>query len=367
MDINIGKVIGDKRKEFGITQETLAVYCGVTKASVSKWESGQSYPDISILPILASYFRISIDELIDYEPQMDKDRIHKLYIRLSGEFGAENFESVYSEVKDIVRRYFSCYPLILQMTVLLVNHNSLAKTPEMKKEVLDYAESLSEKLIRESTDAWVVGQAKSLKATIYMIGGEYNKIINVLDEDIRPIVMNETILATAYTNTGQNEKAEECLQIYMMNYLMGIAGNMPLLLMNNLQNKDRKINIIDKMLALEKIFDLDSFQPNTMAQMYMCIAYSYVVDGDKDKAIKMLERYCNICTKDFSSFRLHGNEFFDKVDIWLENFNLGRDTPRTESVVRADMKSAIADSPCYIPLHDEPEFKRIIERLELSK
>lgn len=41
-EINIGKKIIDKRKERGITQEDLAVYVGVSKASVSKWETGVS-------------------------------------------------------------------------------------------------------------------------------------------------------------------------------------------------------------------------------------------------------------------------------------------------------------------------------------
>lgn len=53
------------RKEKGITQDELANYIGVSKASVSKWETGQSYPDIAFLPQLAAYFNISVDELID--------------------------------------------------------------------------------------------------------------------------------------------------------------------------------------------------------------------------------------------------------------------------------------------------------------
>lgn len=363
MDINIGKVISSKRKELGITQEALAVYCGVTKASVSKWESGQSYPDISILPILASYFRISIDELIEYEPQMDKESIHKLYLRYSAEFGTDNFEVVYADVKDTVRRYFSCYPLILQMSILLINYHMIAKTPEMKNEVLGYTECLCEKLIQESTDAWIVSQAKSLKATIYLANGEFNKIVDILEEDIRPIFMNETILARAYTSIGQNDKAEECLQISMLNYLMGIIGNLPLLLMNNLQDKEKKTDIINKMFSLEELFDLDDFQPNAMLQIYVYVAYSYIIDGDKEKALDVLERYADICTKDFTSFRLHGNEFFNKIDPWLEDFDLGSDTPRAEGVVRMDMMNAVANNPSFEPLHGEPRYKRIVERL----
>ena len=41
-ELNIGKIIITKRKEKGITQDELAAYIGVSKASVSKWETGGS-------------------------------------------------------------------------------------------------------------------------------------------------------------------------------------------------------------------------------------------------------------------------------------------------------------------------------------
>lgn len=80
-DIHIAATLMKKRKEKGLAQESLAHYMGVSKASVSKWETGMSYPDINLLPQLASYFDISIDELMGYNPQMTKDEIHRL-IRL---------------------------------------------------------------------------------------------------------------------------------------------------------------------------------------------------------------------------------------------------------------------------------------------
>ena len=77
-ELNIAKTLVLKRKEKGITQEELAAYIGVSKASVSKWETGQSYPDITFLPQLASYFNITVDELINYQAQMIKEDIQKL-------------------------------------------------------------------------------------------------------------------------------------------------------------------------------------------------------------------------------------------------------------------------------------------------
>jgi transcriptional regulator with XRE-family HTH domain len=45
-EFNMGAVIQQKRKEKELTQEELARLMGVSKSSVSKWETGQTYPDI---------------------------------------------------------------------------------------------------------------------------------------------------------------------------------------------------------------------------------------------------------------------------------------------------------------------------------
>ncbi len=61
-EINIAKTLVVKRKEKGITQEELAKYIGVSKVSISKWETGQSYPDITFLPLDGYYFKEILKE-----------------------------------------------------------------------------------------------------------------------------------------------------------------------------------------------------------------------------------------------------------------------------------------------------------------
>jgi len=62
--IKIGECIKELRVNKRVSQETLADVCGVSMQAVSKWENGQSYPDISILPVLAEYFNVSLDMLL---------------------------------------------------------------------------------------------------------------------------------------------------------------------------------------------------------------------------------------------------------------------------------------------------------------
>ena len=65
--MTFAEIIMKYRKELGLTQEGLAQRLGVTNQAVSKWESGQSCPDIALLPQLADLFGITIDELFGRE------------------------------------------------------------------------------------------------------------------------------------------------------------------------------------------------------------------------------------------------------------------------------------------------------------
>ncbi|EKN40768.1 putative DNA-binding protein [Clostridium botulinum CFSAN001627] len=56
--LSIGEVIYRLRKEKGITQEQLANFIGVSTAAVSKWESETSYPDITLLPVIAIFLML---------------------------------------------------------------------------------------------------------------------------------------------------------------------------------------------------------------------------------------------------------------------------------------------------------------------
>jgi len=67
----IGNKIRELRLKHNITQSQLAEVLSVTIQSVSKWETGRSFPDITLLPVIARYFGISMDELFEYRTDED--------------------------------------------------------------------------------------------------------------------------------------------------------------------------------------------------------------------------------------------------------------------------------------------------------
>lgn len=79
MAIKISENLQMLRKEKGITQEQLAEILGITNQSISKWEVGLSYPDITLLPRIAEIYSVTVDELIGYKPVKS---INNIYIDL---------------------------------------------------------------------------------------------------------------------------------------------------------------------------------------------------------------------------------------------------------------------------------------------
>ncbi len=76
--MNINIIIKEKRKELSLTQEQLANQLGVSTPAVSKWESGSSYPDITILPNLAKILKTDINTLLSFKSDLSDEEIEKI-------------------------------------------------------------------------------------------------------------------------------------------------------------------------------------------------------------------------------------------------------------------------------------------------
>ncbi len=75
MDLNLGSVIKRLRTEQGVTQDALTEYLGISYQAVSKWETGTTLPDITLLPKLAVFFGVRIDELFSVGHEDELERI----------------------------------------------------------------------------------------------------------------------------------------------------------------------------------------------------------------------------------------------------------------------------------------------------
>ena len=73
--MKLAEKIQDLRKKSGLSQEQLAEQLGVSRQAISKWESGQSTPDIDKIVLLSEFFRISTDYLLKQENEVSEDSV----------------------------------------------------------------------------------------------------------------------------------------------------------------------------------------------------------------------------------------------------------------------------------------------------
>lgn len=100
---DIGIIIASKRREMGLTQEGLAEILGVTPQAISKWERGNGYPDISLLPDLALTLGLSMDELFGKKSKSEQEKARNVN-------GRKKFPPVYEGLQKVhEHRELACY------------------------------------------------------------------------------------------------------------------------------------------------------------------------------------------------------------------------------------------------------------------
>lgn len=92
MQLDLGTRIRHLRRRDGRTQEALATALGVTAQAVSRWEANGSYPDMNLLPAIANYFNVTIDELFGYTDNREK-RLDALIARIQADCRAETMDA----------------------------------------------------------------------------------------------------------------------------------------------------------------------------------------------------------------------------------------------------------------------------------
>lgn len=71
--MELGKLIYEKRKQLGLSQEQLSEQLDVARQTVSKWETNETLPDLISLKKLATILNFSIDKALDIETQDEED------------------------------------------------------------------------------------------------------------------------------------------------------------------------------------------------------------------------------------------------------------------------------------------------------
>ena len=363
-EINLAAIITENRRKKGVTQDELAAYIGVSKASVSKWETGHSYPDITFLPILAAYFDISIDGLMGYSPQLDTADIEKLYSQLAAGFAQKPFDDALADCEATIKKYYSCYLLLYYMVVLYLNHSIQAPTPEKGQELCTTAIQLCERIKENSKDAKLVEVAVNMQATCYLQVGNGQAVLDLLGENVQTHIPSPGMLISqAFKILGHEDKSQEVLQAELFSKVLETFHGHMVILQNNLADLEKAEKFYARAEKFAELYNMRWINANNMIMLYILGAQMYQLGNRPEKALELLGKYVDVCVNGFFPFKVNGDEFFDKLDAAIARDDDPQFQPRDEASVKESMLQELQSS-VFQPLQDKPEYTRLIEKLK---
>ena len=169
MELKISENLRKLRKERGNTQEDLANHLGISVQAVSKWERGDGFPDISLLPYISSYYEVTVDDILGCNSLRKQEDI-------------ESFK---------------------KQAQVLINKGKRTERLELCREMQKKYPNEEEVLYNLMYDLWVVDHKKNCEEIMCIA----NKLLKSDSLEIRYGAIQ--MLAFTYSKLGNDEKAVE--------------------------------------------------------------------------------------------------------------------------------------------------------------
>ena len=257
-----------------------------------------------------------------YEPQMGREDIRKLHLRLSADFASQPFDEVLENCRVIAKKYFSCFPLLFQIGALLVNNSMESSDMDKALAVIAEAKEMFIRVNTESEDAELKQLALNMEAFCALTLGNPNEAIELLEGTSRNIISTETLLAQAYQMTGKSREAKSALQVGIYQHMISLFRAFPDYLMLCTDNLKQFEKTFTRAVAVAEAFDLKNLHPSILVKLYILAAQGYTMFGNTDRTLDTLEEYAELVTGNIYPLKLKGDDYFNLIDEWFKDMGV---------------------------------------------
>lgn len=302
MTINIGETIKSMRKEKDITQETLANFLGVTNQSISKWERNETYPDITMLPAIASFFGISVDNLLGIN-KIEQERKQEYYCSEYSRLWSEHkFEEVTALMKNAVCEFPGNFDLLVKyLNCLTSTQNKSDYLISVKTEAESIYEMIQEHCTTDSIRIWAKKLMCRYLSKLSSIAGsgvnieEAEKVLMSM-----PLMQNARDFEAMYIYYDYPEKKKQACA-NGVSELLRLLGESLFRAYEEPTDYDEKI-LESYISLLHAVMPDDDYGKsfNHIIYDYGYLGVKKYLKGDKDGAIKCFEQEVRLA-KDFDS------------------------------------------------------------------
>lgn len=301
--IFIGENIKRLRHEKELTQETLAEYLGVTFQSVSKWERGETYPDITILPSIASFFGVSCDELLGTDSAEKENKIRE-YIEVYADLRTKDSPYVYESLSKAIKEFPGDYRLLVRyLEMLLMTKSGQGDDSEA---ILEDVERIYNNIIRHCTDDMIRVWAKRLTCMYYNTLSHKTKkdcyIQKMLDLlECMPNMMDSREYISTLINLPDAEHYSACHKALDKEMILFMSTVSNQIFYKKHFTVEHQIKALEKCRRIiEEFYDDGNFGSCYRSMVYLLgdLGRLYSAAGDDETAVKYLTE-CALLAKNY--------------------------------------------------------------------
>ena len=185
--MQLGKRIKELRIENNLTQEALAEQLGLSFQAVSRWENDLTYPDITLLPILANMFGVSVDFLLDVDVKKKEAEINAIIEEYSFLLNQGKTDENLILLEEAIKKYPNSWEI---KDALLHIYFTKSFDPDLK-EYTDKAIKTANEILEKCVDDNIRYGAMQTLVLIYTSRKELDKAKQIVEKLPMMIITRE--------------------------------------------------------------------------------------------------------------------------------------------------------------------------------
>lgn len=362
MKLNLSENLKRLRKDRGITQEELAGFIGVSYQAISKWERDEGYPDITLLPSIASFFNVTLDELIGMNEIQNGEKRDN-FLLTARKFSSEGkLGDCISTLREGLRSFPNDFHIMLDLAVFL---DGFGDSAEEHKKNRNESVKLFERILEFCTDNQIRNKAQSCMCYSLWRNGEKETAIKIARELPTLYSTAETTLPKFLSGQEKIEFCQSTIQKLHWHFWWLIAC----MIDGDYYTDMEKIELLKKSIAFyEVIYEKAdyAFSHTRIGDAYANIAELFLSNGRIEEGLINLEKCVDHCiafdtlpdSLKFESLLVNSLEYKTEQTSKSTQNNSCRDV--LNSII-CDLKY---EKSIYRQCENFEKFKQIIKKLE---
>lgn len=375
MNINIGTTIKNLRNKKQITQKQLATYLGVTEQAISRWESGGGFPDIQLLPSIASFFSVSTDTLLGIDVSEREQRLADIRRKIdeAGELGGDSTEETIAEARAWAAEFPGEEDIQKNLADEICKYTMWDEKPKMG--LLREAEKIYCTLIDTTIDSEFRNQVIEVLTALYCIGFKDPLRADICADKLSSMkYCRESVKANIFSAWVQDHPDDDHLlvhyQDYMENLLTSFCNKADTYVIAHIPNTpdrfDEKIRYFDWLIDTYKMFFGDNMLTyhGDVANWYRIGATYTAAQGKTEETLDRLEKMTEHAMK--ADMAKAGDAYTSPFTNKLVYPGNGEEFDAWTVHNNAYYCRQWINSGRYDAIREEPRFKEVCEKLEAN-